>query len=312
MKRVGKPSGASGASFFRQEPRFFTGQYRTLTTALRRFVTQKGIFVAPDSALLPPSAGIPSPLTSVIPATRSMLDFMKPLSERICLVTGGTRGIGRAIAKMLLLEGAAVAICGQRQETVDRAVAELAAETAGKVRGKAADVRNYEQVGELFRFVDAELGGLDVLVNNAGIGVFRHVRELSLDEWKQTMETNLYGAFYCSREALFRLGTKNGGYIVNISSMAGANAFAGGAAYNASKFGLTGFTEAMMQDVRNENVRVSYIMPGSVATGFSGHFGGAEWKIWPQDVAEIVLMLLQLPERTLVSRVEVRPAKPKR
>jgi 3-oxoacyl-[acyl-carrier protein] reductase len=156
------------------------------------------------------------------------------------------------------------------------------------------------------------LGGLDVLVNNAGIGVFRHVRELSLDEWKQTMETNLYGAFYCSREALFRLGTKNGGYIVNISSMAGANAFAGGAAYNASKFGLTGFTEAMMQDVRNENVRVSYIMPGSVATGFSGHSGGAEWKIWPEDVADIVRMLLQLPERTLVSRVEVRPARPKR
>src|SRR5205814_5899962 len=101
-----------------------------------------------------------------------MLETMKPLSEQVCLVTGGTRGIGRAIAKSLLMEGAAVAICGQRQESVDRAVAELAAETAGKVKGKAADVRNHEQVGELFQFVDAEFGGLDVLVNNAGIGIF--------------------------------------------------------------------------------------------------------------------------------------------
>src|ERR1700687_4745595 len=183
---------------------------------------------------------------------------MKPLSQQVCLITGGTRGIGRAIAKMLLLEGAAVAICGQRQESVDRAVSELAAETAGKVKGKAADVRSYEQVADLFRFIDAELGGLDVLVNNAGIGIFRHVRELSLDEWKRTIETNLYGAFYCSREALFRFGTKGDGYIVNISSLAGANAFAGGSAYNASKFALTGFSEAAMQDLRNKNVRVSY------------------------------------------------------
>jgi len=242
-----------------------------------------------------------------------MLESMKPLNEQVCLVTGGTRGIGRAIARMLLKEGATVAICGQRQETVDRAVAELAAETAGKVKGKAADVRNHEEVAELFRFVDAECGALDVLVNNAGIGIFRHVRELSLDEWKRTLETNVYGAFYCSREALFRFGTKSGGYIVNISSLAGAHAFAGGAAYNASKFGLTGFTDAMMQDVRSESVRVSTIMPGSVATGFGGHeVEGADWKIWPQDVAEIVHMLLTLPERTLVSRVEVRPARPKR
>jgi len=242
-----------------------------------------------------------------------MLDSMKPLSQQVCLVTGGTRGIGRAIAKMLLQEGAAVAICGQHQENVDRAVAELTAETAGKVGGKVADVRSHEQVAELFRFVDAEFGALDVLVNNAGIGIFRHVRELSLDEWKYTLETNLYGAFYCSREALFRFGTIGGGYIVNIGSMAGANAFAGGAAYNASKFGLTGFTEAMMQDVRSENVRVSYIMPGSVATEFNGRAStdGANWKIWPEDVAGIVRLILTMPARTLVSRVEVRPARPK-
>jgi NAD(P)-dependent dehydrogenase (short-subunit alcohol dehydrogenase family) len=241
-----------------------------------------------------------------------MLESMKPLSEQVCLVTGGTRGIGRAIAKMLLLEGATVAICGLRQESVDIAVAELAAETAGKVKGKAADVKNHEEVGELFRFIDAEFGGLDVLVNNAGVGVFRHVRELSIEEWKRTIETNLYGAFYCSHEALFRFGTESGGYIVNISSLAGANAFAGGAAYNASKFGLTGLTEAMMQDVRAENVRVSMIMPGSVSTEFGGHRDGSDWKVWPEDIAEIVHMLLKLPPRALVSRVDVRPARPKR
>ena len=142
--------------------------------------------------------------------------------------------------------------------------------------------------------------------------MFRPVGELTLEEWRTTIDTNLSGAFYCSREALFRFVTKGGGYIVNISSLAGANAFAGGSAYNASKFGLTGFSEAMMQDVRSENVRVSYVMPGSVATGFGGHGttgDGSDWKIWPEDVAEVVRMLLKMPVRTLISRVEVRPLK---
>jgi NAD(P)-dependent dehydrogenase (short-subunit alcohol dehydrogenase family) len=236
-------------------------------------------------------------------------------SNLVCLVTGGTRGIGYAIAKMLLLEGAAVAICGRRQEAVDKAVAELAAATGGKVAGKAADVRNDDQVGQIFQFIDARFGGLDVLVNNAGVGVLRPISELSVSEWRETIETNLSGAFYCSREALFRFATRGGGYIVNIGSLAGKNAFAGGAAYNASKFGLTGFTEAVMLDKRSENVKVSYIMPGSVATEFGGQDGsdhGLDWKIWPEDIAEIVGLLLRTPPRTLISRVEVRPAKPKR
>jgi 3-oxoacyl-[acyl-carrier protein] reductase len=223
---------------------------------------------------------------------------------------------------MLLIEGAEVAICGRRQDALDTVVQELAVETGGKVAGKVADVKNHEQVGELFQFIDARFGGLDVLVNNAGVGVFRPVSEITLDEWRSTIDTNLSGAFYCGREALFRFVTRGGGYIVNINSLAGANAFAGGAAYNASKFGLTGFTEAMMQDVRSDNVRVSTVMPGSVATGFSsmsagqsGQHGhgtdgeGRDWKIWPEDVAEVVRMLLKMPARTLVSRVEVRPAK---
>jgi NADP-dependent 3-hydroxy acid dehydrogenase YdfG len=211
---------------------------------------------------------------------------------------------------MLVLEGAKVCICGRKKDTVDQAVAELSGHAAGKVEGKAADVRDSDQVAELFRFIDTRFGGLDVLVNNAGVGIFGSVSEISLEQWKATIETNLYAVFHGTREALLRFETRGRGYIVNISSLAGANAFAGGAAYNASKFALTGFSEAAMQDLRNKNVRVSYIMPGSVATEFGGHTTGADWKIWPEDVAEIVKMLLLMPARTLVSRVEVRPSKP--
>jgi NAD(P)-dependent dehydrogenase (short-subunit alcohol dehydrogenase family) len=250
-----------------------------------------------------------------------------PLAKLVCLVTGGTRGIGRAIARMLALEGASVAICGRSEDAVEQAVSELTLETGGKVKGKAADVSNYEQVGELFKFVDSQFGGLDVLVNNAGVGVLRPISELSVQDWHKTIDTNLSGVFYCCREALFRFETRSGGYIVNISSLAGKNAFAGGAAYNASKFALTGFSEAVMMDKRSENVRVSYIMPGSVDTEFGGPAAGlgaprtaghapqgrgSDWKIWPEDIAEIVRMLLVMPPRTLISRVEVRPTKPKR
>jgi 3-oxoacyl-[acyl-carrier protein] reductase len=235
------------------------------------------------------------------------------LRGKVILVTGGTRGIGRAIARRLLEEEALVAICGRSQASVEQAVQELRSETGGKVEGKAADVRNREQTADLFRFLDAELEGLDVLVNNAGTGLFGAVRDLTLEQWRETIDTNLSGAFFCSREALFRFETKRSGHIVIISSLAGKHAFAGGAAYNASKFGLNGFTEALMQDVRSEGVRVSCVMPGSVATGFGGdEMTGAEWRIWPEDIAEIVVAILRMPPRTLVSSVEVRPSKPKK
>jgi len=163
----------------------------------------------------------------------------------------------------------------------------------------------------LFEWIDSEAGSPDILINNAGVGVMKSTAELTVEEWQRTIETNLSGAFYCSREALARLKNRAGGYIINIGSLAGKNAFAGGAAYNASKFGLNGFTEAMMLDHRHENVRVTHIMPGSVDTEFSGRSAKADWKIAPEDIGEIVLMLLRMPERTLVSRVEVRPAKPR-
>jgi 3-oxoacyl-[acyl-carrier protein] reductase len=238
----------------------------------------------------------------------------KHMINKICLVTGATRGIGRAIAKMMLQEGAQVAICGRDQNAVDQAVSELRDETGGKVAGKAADVSKHEDVAGMFQFVDTHFGGLDVLVNNAGLGFFRSVSDLSVEEWQLTLDTNLSGVFYCCREAFPRFQKRGGGYIVTISSPAGKNPFAGGSAYNASKFGLNGFTEAMMLDKRNDNVRVSYIMPGSVATDFAGHGteSGSDWKIQSEDIAEIVRTLLHMPERTLISRVEVRPSRPKR
>jgi 3-oxoacyl-[acyl-carrier protein] reductase len=235
-----------------------------------------------------------------------------PLRDKLCLVTGGSRGIGFAIAHMLLSEGAHVAICGTRQATVDAAVARLNQLAPGKVTGKVADVKDCEQVRALFRYLDDALGGLDVLVNNAGLGRFAKLSELSIEDWSATIGTNLTGAFYCSREALLRFGTRKGGYIVNISSLAGRHAFAGGAAYNASKFGLNGFSEALMLDARYDNVRVSTVAPGSVETEFGGHGAPAGWRVQPSDVAEIVRMLLSMPPRTMASYVEVRPSQPPR
>jgi len=239
------------------------------------------------------------------------------LSGRTALVTGATRGIGFAIAQALAEAGATVAICGRSQDSVDEAVRRLTNVPKGKVMGKVADVRASTDVEALFEWIDSETGGPDILVNNAGLGIMKSAAELTVKDWLETIETNLSGAFYCSREALARMKKRGGGYIINIGSLAGKNAFAGGAAYNASKFGLHGFTEAMMLDHRFDNVRVTHIMPGSVDTVFSGRAtsGGsakADWKIAPSDIGEIVLMLLRMPERTLVSQIEVRPAKPQK
>jgi 3-oxoacyl-[acyl-carrier protein] reductase len=232
------------------------------------------------------------------------------LAGKNALVTGGTRGIGLAVAEALLGAGANVAICGRSEETVKRAVSQLTNKAKSKVAGKVADVRSNTEVADLFTWIDRELGDLDIVVNNAGLGVFKSAADLSVEDWQKTVETNLSGVFYCCREALPRLKQRGGGYIVNISSLAGKNAFAGGAAYNASKFGLNGFSEAMMLDHRYDKVRVSYVMPGSVNTEFSSGAARADWKIAPEDIGEIVLMLLRMPERTLVSRVEVRPSRP--
>jgi 3-oxoacyl-[acyl-carrier protein] reductase len=235
------------------------------------------------------------------------------LEGRGAVVTGGTRGIGRAIAEALVDAGVRVAICGRDRDAVDRAVKQISQRPKSNIVGAPADVASSQDVAQFFRFVDRELGGFEILINNAGVGVFRSTAELTIEDWRRTLDTNLSGVFYCCHEALPRFQERGGGYIINISSLAGKNAFAGGAAYNASKFGLNGFGEALMLDHRHDNVRVSSIMPGSVDTEFgSGSSSKAAWKIAPEDIAEIVLMLLHTPDRTLISRVEVRPSKPKK
>jgi 3-oxoacyl-[acyl-carrier protein] reductase len=240
---------------------------------------------------------------------------METITGKVAIVTGGTRGIGRAIAERLLREGASVAICGRTRETVDQAVSGLRG-SGGKIFGHPADVTDPDQVRKFFQAVDGAFGGVDILVNNAGAGVFRKVAEITVEDWHRNIDLNLYGPFYCSHEALERFLRRGGGFVINISSLAGKNAFSGGAGYNASKFGLNGFSEALMLDHRHDNVRVSYIMPGSVATEFSGNpsgrIGDTSWMIAPEDVAEAVAMVLRMPSRTMVSRIEMRPSRPKK
>ena len=239
------------------------------------------------------------------------------MTDKVALVTGGTRGIGSAIAEALLEAGAKVFICGREASRVKSAVARLAARGAGseRVDGAAADVRRYEDCRKVVAAAAARFGGLDILVNNAGIGIFKPVDQLTPDEWQATIETNLSGAFYCSREAIPHMRRRGGGYIFNISSLAAINPFAGGSAYNASKFGLNGFSEAMMQDVRHDGIRVSSIMPGSVATDFGAEPGSQpkeSWKLSAEDIAKAVVDLYHYPRSSLASRIELRPSQPPR
>ena len=239
---------------------------------------------------------------------------MESLSGKIAIVTGGTRGIGRAIAERLLGEGASVAICGRGADSVARAVAEM--KPLGAIFGHPADVADPAQVERFFQAVDSAFGGLDILVNNAGVGVFQKVGDMTIDDWRRNIDPNLNGPFYCSRQALPRFARRGGGFIVNISSLAARNAFSGGAAYNASKAALNLFTEALMLDHRQENLRVCSIMPGSVDTRFGADSGfraaDASWMIAPEDVAEAVSTVLRMPARTMISRVEMRPSRPKK
>lgn len=233
------------------------------------------------------------------------------LEGKVALVTGGTRGIGRAIVERFRAAGADVAFCGRDEARVIQVRKELGTKEGPKVDGSVADVRSEDSVRRLFEWVDQRFGGLDILVNNAGVGRFATLERMSAEEWNEVIGTNLTGVYHCLHEGLPRLKQRGGGWVVNIGSLAGRNAFAGGAAYNASKFGLRGMTEAVMLDHRYENVRVTSILPGSVATEF-GRSGPAEWKIQPEDVAETVAMVLSLPERTLISQVEIRPSQPRK
>jgi len=240
---------------------------------------------------------------------------MADLQGKRALVTGGTKGIGLAIARALADSGGQVCICARNEEEVTRVADELRERYSGRVSGARCDVRSYEEVREVVARAADLLGGLDILVNNAGRGEFVNVEDMDVSRWDATIETNLSGVFYCCREAIPLMKKRGGGYIINIGSLAGKNAFPGGAAYNASKFGLIGFSEALMQEVRYAGIRVSYVMPGSVNTEFgrSGiHDSATTWKLAPEDVAEVVLDMIRLDPRALASRVEIRPSQPKK
>lgn len=233
------------------------------------------------------------------------------LAGTACVVTGSTRGIGLEIASVLARRDADVAVSARTDDDVRRVATRLSALGKGRAAGIACDVRDPEACRHLIDSAAERFGRLDVLVNNAGWGRFAPIDELSVEDWREQIDTNLGGVFYCSRAAVPHL-TAGGGWIINIGSLAGRHAFAGGTGYNASKFGLLGMTEAMMLDLRQRNIRVSLIMPGSVNTGFRGQTASHDWKLDARDVARAVTDLLAYPGRALPSRIELRPSRPTR
>ena len=236
------------------------------------------------------------------------MDFTKTAA----LVTGGSKGIGLAIAEALVKRGAGVVITARNASELEAAAAQLNALGGGKAVAVVSDARDYASLEAAVQAAVTNFGGLDVLIANAGVGIFKPVQDLSLEDWDAVIDTNLTGVFYSVKASVPELA-KRKGYIINLSSLAGKNPFKLGAAYNASKFGLNGFSEAIMLDLRPLGIKVSQVMPGSVATYFGGHTPSEAdaWKIQPEDIAQIVVDLLEMPARTLPSRVEVRPSQPK-
>jgi NAD(P)-dependent dehydrogenase (short-subunit alcohol dehydrogenase family) len=241
---------------------------------------------------------------------------MALLTGKVAVVTGGSRGIGLAIAQALRKHGAHLVITGTATQHLRAAESELqrTASEGGQVVALRADVRRYDEIEEAVSAVVERLGGIDILVNNAGIGIFRPVADMARSDWYQVIDTNLTGVFHCCHAALPHLKARGGGWIINISSLASTNAFPDAAAYCASKAGLNAFSEALMQEVRHDGIRVAYVMPGSVRTEFSGRTASSgaadEWKLAPEDVAQVVADLIAHPSRSLPSRVEIRPARP--
>ena len=232
------------------------------------------------------------------------------MKDKIAVVTGGTKGIGFSVAEKLLKSGAKVFVCARDKFDLKRALEKLSAH--GQVDGEVCDVRSEAQVKMMLDECVRVFAGVDILINNAGVGfIGKTVEEMPPDEFRQTLETNLFGAFYACHYAV-PLMKKRGGYIINISSLAGQNAHPKMAAYNASKFGLNGFTEALMQEVRQDDIKVSLICPGSVNTEFGDEEISDEksWQLQPDDIAETVLNLLAMNPRALPSKIEIRPSKP--
>jgi NAD(P)-dependent dehydrogenase (short-subunit alcohol dehydrogenase family) len=236
------------------------------------------------------------------------------IGGKVAFVTGGSRGIGHAIARALVRNGARVAIAATSDDTLLKAADELTSlASTAEVLPVRADVRRLAEVEHAIAAAVRHFGGIDVLVNNAGIGIFRSVADMAVDDWQKIIDTNLTGAFYCCRTAVPHLRARGGGWIINISSLSGKHPFAEAAAYCASKAALNAFSEALMQEVRHDGIRVACVMPGSVRTEFTGRSTGADdWKLSPDDVAQVVTDLLAYPERSLPSAVEIRSARPPR
>ncbi len=236
--------------------------------------------------------------------------------EKVALVTGGARGIGLSIAEPLVREGASIFICGRNPTTLETALGRLHnLRGESGAAGTVADVRRYEDCRSVVQHAATRFGRLDILVNNAGVGIFKPVDQLTAEEWDATIQTNLSSVFYCCREAVPVMRQHGGGHIFNISSLLAIHGIAGGSAYCASKFGVNGFAEAMMQDVRYDGIRVSTIMPGSVATDFGGSTGSnlhEPWKLSGKDIAQAVIDIYRYPSLALVSRIEIRPSQPPR
>ncbi|EAP86484.1 SDR family oxidoreductase [Croceibacter atlanticus] len=236
---------------------------------------------------------------------------MENLQDKVALITGGSKGIGFGIAESFLKQGMKVAVTSRSLTNAEDVAKELNAKYEGKAIGIKADVRNYIDQQEAVRKTVDTFGSLDVLIANAGLGHFGSIEEITDKEWKEVIDTNLTGVFYSIKSAVDEL-KKSKGYFISISSLAGTNFFAGGSAYNASKFGVTGFTQAVMLDLRQNGIKVSTIMPGSVATHFNGHTPNEDdaWKIQKEDLGQLTVDLLKMPENALPSKVEIRPTTP--
>lgn len=232
--------------------------------------------------------------------------------QRVALVTGGNRGIGKAIVAALLEDDWTVDFCGRSEDSLRSTQSEFAEDYGERVDARICDVRDQEQVQALVDWVIDRRGRLDLLVNNAGIGYFAPVDEMSGEDWRRVVETNLNGSFYGIHAVAPHMKRQGAGWIVNIASLASRNPFAGGAAYNASKFGLLGLSDAAMLDLRHQGVRVTAILPGSVDTEFHAgrHASGREWMLSPDDVGRAVVDLVRYPDRAIPSRLEIRPSHP--
>jgi 3-oxoacyl-[acyl-carrier protein] reductase len=230
---------------------------------------------------------------------------------KTALVTGGSKGIGYAVAETLIKQGIKVAITSRTKEAAEGAAAALNLVKKGYALGIVSDVRNYASQEKAVDKIVKKWGRLDYVIANAGVGHFAPIQSLSINDWHETVDINLTGVFYSIKASLEALKTTKG-YFISIASLAGTNFFENASAYNASKFGLVGFTQAIMLDLRKEGIKVSTIMPGSVATHFNNHTPNEKdaWKIQPEDIGQIVADLINMPERTLPSKVEVRPTMP--